>query len=141
MVRPVPSRRNLLRWLSGWLITAILFSQLAVAAYVCPQPPAAADHGAAAMAGMPCAAMMGAASALDPDQPGLCLQHCQFGSTGAQPADHAAAVIVAFVALLLFTLIPTVARPAGGLAWLTRQRRRDRAPPPPHSILHCCHRI
>ena len=141
IVRPVRPRRIPLRWLAGWLIATILFSQLAVAAYVCPQARAAGDHGAAAMAGMPCAAMMGSASALDPDQPGLCLQHCQFGSTGAQPADPASAVVVTFVALLLFTLIPTVARPAGGLVWLTRVRRRDRAPPPPHSILHCCHRI
>lgn len=140
-MRLVHARRLPLRWLSGWLIVAILFSQFAVAAYVCPQARAAADPDAVAMAGMPCAATMGAASALDPDQPGLCLQHCQFGSTSAQPADHAAALVIAFVAWLLFTLIPTATRPAGGLVWLTRERRRDRAPPPPHSILHCCHRL
>lgn len=138
----VHAHRLPLRWLSGWLIAAILFSQLAVAAYVCPQARAAADHGAAAMAGMPCAAMMGAAAALDPDQPGLCLQHCQFGSTGAQPADHGAPLAFGSVAwLLLFTLLPIVPRLASRFAWLARLRRRDRAPPPPHSILHCCHRI
>ncbi len=138
------SRRNLLRWLSCWLITAVLFSQVAVAAHACPQVLARADAGA--MAGMPCAEMMSMApvpdTTLDADQPGLCLQHCQFGSTGGQPADHAAPVGIAIVAwLLLFTLLPTAPRLASRFTWLARQRRRDRAPPPPHSILHCCHRI
>ncbi len=138
--------RTVLRWLSGWLITTILFTQVAVAAYTCPQVLSRADANSSAMVGMPCAETMSKALAsdttLDANQPGLCLQHCQFGSTGGQPADNAAPVGVAIVAwLLLFTLIPTAARPVGGLAWTVRQRRRDRARPPPHSILHCCHRI
>lgn len=135
-------RRNLLRWLSVWLITAIVFSQIAVAAHACPLTPVDGGPGPVAMAGMPCAETMSPAMTLDADQPGLCLQHCQFGSTGGQPADHAVPIAVAVVAwLLLFTLIPTAARLISSSVWLARQHRRDRAPPPPHSILHCCHRI
>ena len=53
------------------------------------------------MAGMPCAEMMAAGLPLDPDQPTLCMQHCQFGST-TQVVDHVPAVfapVTAFPAL------------------------------------------
>ena len=68
---------------------ALLFSQIAVAAYACPamgeRQPGAADT--MAMAGMPCAEMMAAGVPLDPEQPTLCMQHCQFGTT-TQVVDH-----------------------------------------------------
>ncbi len=125
--------RMLRRWLSGWLVMAMLFTQLAIAAYACPQMP---------MPGQPCAEMMTQGIAPDVDQPGLCHQHC-LAQTPTQAADHATPMVVATLALLLFVLLPTAVVRSCGCAWLIRQRRRDRdrAPPPPHSILHCCHRI
>ena len=132
----VLKRRTLLRCLSGWLVTTILFAQVAVAAYVCPSmQPTTSAHAA-----MPCADMAAMAATPDIDQPALCHQHCQ-PEPLQQAADQGVTVATAMVALLLFVLSPTTVTTAGGFTWLTRLRRRDRAPPPPHSILHCCHRI
>lgn len=129
-------RRILLRGLSGWLITTILFAQIAVAAYVCPQ----AQPRSSAHAAMPCADMADMAATPDADQPALCHQHCQ--PDPSQPAvDLEVTAATAMVVLLLFVLSPTAVTSVGGSTGQTRWRRRDRAPPPPHSILHCCHRI
>ena len=55
-------------WLSGWLIALVLFTQLATAAYACPQLSPASDDAAAAMAAMPdCEGSM--PTSMDPDQP------------------------------------------------------------------------
>jgi len=65
--------RRLRRWLSGALGTAILFTQLAVAAYVCP--PSDPVHAVpVAMAGMP--DCHDAEEGADPAQPQLCKAHC-----------------------------------------------------------------
>ncbi len=132
----VTKRPTLLRCLSGWLVTTILFAQVAVAAYVCPPM----QLNTSAHAGMPCANMAAMAATPDVDQPALCHQHCQ-PDPSQQAADQGVTVATAMVALLLFVLSPTTVASAGGFIGLTRLRRRDRAPPPPHSILHCCHRI
>jgi hypothetical protein len=65
--------RRLRRWLSGALGAAILFTQLAVAAYVCP-PSDPARAVPAAMAGMP--DCHEAEVETDVDQPQLCKAHC-----------------------------------------------------------------
>jgi hypothetical protein len=81
--------------LIGLLSVALLFSQIAVAAYACPaMGERAGSADVAAMAGMPCAEMMAAGVPLDPEQPMLCMQHCQFGST-TQVVDHVPAVFAA----------------------------------------------
>ena len=67
-------------WLSGWLIALVLFTQLATAAYACPQLSPAPDDAAAAMAAMPgCHSSM--PTRMDPDQPQLCKAHCETGKT------------------------------------------------------------
>ncbi len=124
-------------------MVAMLFTQLATAAYACPamhsgQPQ---DGGMAGMAGMPCAAMAPASMALDADQPGLCMQHCQFGST-QQPADAPQPFGVAAPALLpLFTLAPAAVTPGLPAAWTAHRRQLERVPRAPHSLVHCCWRI
>ena len=65
--------RRLRRWLSGALGTAILFTQLAVAAYVCP-PTDPARPVPVAMAGMP--DCHEAEEGPDLAQPQLCKAHC-----------------------------------------------------------------
>ena len=65
--------RRLRRWLSGALGTAILFTQLAVAAYVCP-PSDPVQPVPVAMAGM--ADCHEAQEGDDHVQPQLCKAHC-----------------------------------------------------------------
>ena len=66
--------------LSDWLIAVLLFTQLATAAYACPQlAPAPADAVAAMAAMADCDGNMPAS--MDPDQPQLCKAHCEVGQT------------------------------------------------------------
>ena len=51
-----------------FVVLSLLFSQLALASYVCPQESDAQAMAAMAKAGMPCDGM-------DPQQPALCHQH------------------------------------------------------------------
>lgn len=123
---------------------ALLFSQIAVAAYACPAMGERVDRGAVDamdMAGMPCADMMAAGVPLDPEQPALCMQHCQFG-TSTQVVDHVSPVFVPVWALpALFEIsldqgLDSVLGPRE-----VEQRRQDRPPPLALSIAHCCFRI
>jgi len=136
----VNPHRTLRRWLSVWLVLAILFTQIAVAAYACPSMRGEAQADAE-RAGMPCAEMMGAGLALDAEQPGLCLQHCQFGSN-QQPADSQPPLGAAAPVLLpLFRVTPSVATSSLRAAWSGHERARQRVPRTASSILHCCYRI
>jgi hypothetical protein len=87
------------RWLSVWLVIGLLFSQLAVAGYVCPARAATPDAAAHGMPG--CEGMSAApwATPMDPDQPQLCKAHCEQGSQAVDGdrlrAFDAAPVLVA----------------------------------------------
>ncbi len=92
-------------WLSGWLIALVLFTQLATAAYACPQLSPAPDDAVAAMAAMPdCEGSM--PTSMDPDQPQLCKAHCETGKTSvnsqvaAPDAPPAMAVGAALVGIV-----------------------------------------
>lgn len=123
---------------------AVLFSQIAVAAYACPAVGERADLGSAdamAMAGMPCAEMMAAGVPLDPEQPTLCMQHCQFGTT-TQVVDHVSPAFVPVTALpAVFEVSLDQALDPVLSAWAEDERQRDRPPPLALSIAHCCFRI
>lgn len=126
-------------WWSRSLIASLLFLQLASAAYACAMqstPPADAS-----MAGMPCAQAMadGDMAPMDPDQPGLCHEHCKGGSQTIEPAAAATMAVPAMVVLFVIAAPVAPAGDAGG--WHDRQVERGSAPPPPHAILHCCFRI
>ena len=144
IVAPVNFSKRLRARLIGILSMALLFSQIAVAAYACPAMGERADPGAAdmaAMAGMPCAEMMAAGEPLDPDQPTLCMQHCQFGST-SNVVDHVPLVfapVTAFAAL--FTVSFDERLHLALRSWAEDDHLRDRPPPLAHSIAHCCYRI
>jgi hypothetical protein len=132
------------RWLCGTLVLAVLFAQLATAAHACPAGRAAggaADVASAPMAqaAMPCAEMLGAGMPLDADEPGLCQQHCQFGNT-QHCGDAAQPLPMATLALLYVVPQPVLALPAVA-AWGWTGAYRERAPPLPHSIAHCCYRL
>jgi len=100
-----PTRRPT-RWLSSWLGLALLFMQLATAAYACP----AAVQAPVVLAEMPgCSGIM--PGAMDPDQPQLCQAHCQQGSQTVQPTPTsdvpATPVLIAVLDWRHVALLPT----------------------------------
>jgi hypothetical protein len=133
-------RRPLRRGVAAWFVLMIVFAQIDTAAYACELPAAVETSSDASMAGMPCATEAAPAQ-LDPDQPALCLQHCQYGATHAysdappvQPPTGPAYATVVFPA-------PPAALADGALTTPERDRSRNRAPPPTHAVLHCCRRL
>lgn len=131
--------RSLRRIGSGVLACAVLFMQLVTAAHACGQD--GRSGAAAAHAGMPCAGMMDGAAALDADAPGVCQQHCQFGTT--QQAAEPMQLLPVHPALpaMLFVLAPAPVESELSTAWRVRERERERAPPLALSIAHCCYRL
>ena len=128
----------------GILSIALLFSQIALASYACPAMGERYDEVSsdmAAMAGMPCAEMMAAGVPLDPEQPTLCMQHCQFGST-TQVVEHVPPVFAPVTAFpALFTVMVDERLDLCPSTWAEDERLLDRPPPTAHSIAHCCFRI
>ncbi|WIT14310.1 hypothetical protein PFX98_12010 [Paucibacter sediminis] len=106
--------KGLRRWLSGALMVAMLFMQLATAAYACPQLQQRKNmpdcQGMAAMA--------------DPAQPQLCKAHCTQAAQAS--AAHALPDLQCNPAGLLLVQ-PLPAAPAPGLQLLQRA-----APPASH---------
>ncbi|WP_439570544.1 hypothetical protein [Methylibium sp.] len=131
--------RSARTWWSRSLIASLLFLQLASAAYACAMH--STKSADASMAGMPCAQAMAGddSSTMDPDQPGLCHEHCKGGSPTIEPAATAVPGAPALVAL--FAITTPVALPVEARAWLGWRVERDSGPPQPHAILHCCFRI
>lgn len=126
-------------WWARSLIASLLFLQLATASYACAMRSTKATEPS--MAGMPCAQAMAGEdmAAMDPDQPGLCHEHCKGVSQSIEPAAPVAIAVPAMVAL--FVIAAPVAPAAGADGWQAGQVERDSAPPPPLAILHCCWRI
>ncbi len=99
------------------------------------------------MAGMPCAMATAAANAgderpaLDPAQPGLCLEHCKGASQTLDPGHASSVAAPVLVALFVVTAAADASMVAG--VWRAQHRSSASAPPqpPPHTILHCCFRI
>jgi hypothetical protein len=129
------------RWIASILAVVLLATQLATAAYACPQPAMQTPGPAQVMAGMPCEQMRAGAEVVDPDRPALCFKHCHGDASKPQPdaAPSAAAWAPAFV--LLFHLAPWASTAADAPVWAAHRSHRERAPPAPHSIVHCCFRI
>ena len=133
--------RRLRQWLCRGLIGAMLFAQLAVAAYACPgllpAPGAAASESNAAPAAAPAMDCEHMAMSLDKASPTVCAQHCQQDQQSGQTATLAApAVLLTSLYLLapLSTQAPRPSPPRGAQPGLLA------ATSPPHSILHCCFR-
>lgn len=92
-------------WFSGWLVAVLLFTQLATAAYACPQLSPAAAEAVAVMAAMPdCDGTM--PTRMDPEQPQLCKAHCEAGDSSvnsqataldAPPAMAAGAALLGII--------------------------------------------
>ena len=72
MLAAMTLSKRLRRWVSGAMTVAVLFTQLAIAAYVCPAPESNAQ-APVAMEAMPDCHGMGEP---DPAAPQLCKAHC-----------------------------------------------------------------
>ncbi len=94
--------RHPVRWLSSWLVVALLFMQLATALHACPRL-VAADPRPASLGYMPGCDMAGIGLSGYPDDPAglLCRVHCQ---QGQQALDQSPAADLAATPLLLAVL-------------------------------------
>ena len=116
----------------------VLFTQLAIAAYICPELNVGTSNQAMAAVEPPMQSMPGCDQP-DAANPGLCHAHCQDGTSSVDraelPAVSPAAVIVSNI---LAPLRPVVSSPP-------RDEEPDslllRSTSPPISIRHCCFRI
>lgn len=125
-------------WCALLLVASLMFSRLAVAAYLCPAQQAHTPMPMATAAAMPCAEMAAAGQGLDPLQPLLCQQHCQWGQTeqsGSAPGLAAAPMAPAPLWVVLPAAAPVMGLPATGAALAPPQ---ERPPPAPLRTLLCC---
>jgi hypothetical protein len=117
----------------------VLFTQLAVAAYVCPSLLQGDKH-TTTMAGDP-SPMQSMPNCDQPDstEPALCLAHCQDAKSSLDKPDLPAVAPATFIiSSILTALAPPLLAPI-------RDVERDslllRITSPPISIRHCCFRI
>ncbi|KAI3592052.1 hypothetical protein D9X30_2937 (plasmid) [Cupriavidus sp. U2] len=109
--------------------------QLATAAYACAM-------GVHEPAEQPMEAMVSCADMAEQDatqsdgQKALCMGHCQ---ADFKHADHSAPQIPAFIPVLASIIVATPALDATPV-FARHAQTQPRAPPPPHTILHCCFR-
>jgi hypothetical protein len=110
-----------------FVVFALLFSQLALANYVCPTAAAEAeDMGAMEMApGEPCAGMD---MAQDQAQPVLCHQHC---TNAPQTFDPVQLPTVSLPAVVQVLLVPVLQDPAAAESSAYADPGEARPPPDP----------
>jgi len=129
------------RWITGGLVAALLFSQVALAAYACPKLDSEAHAAsmqmadmameeAVAMASMPeCHAMAGA---MDDDAPHLCRAHCSGDSRPAPSLQGLDLQSIAAQAVWMAYVLPAVLAPlfpAEARATYAQADLRTGAPP------------
>jgi hypothetical protein len=113
-----------------FVVLSLLFSQLALANYVCPEPA----QGPAEMpamqtaAGEPCESMgMAAGQAMDQEQPVLCHQHCVNAPQSFDPVQVPAVSLPAVVQVLV---VPHPMDAGATASVVFAQAARERPPPP-----------
>ena len=130
------------RWLRTvvrGLVGALLFAQMAIAAYACPALSStvapAMQMPASFAAPMPdCDAMTGA---MDPSAANLCAEHCKYG----QQSDQASTLTVPAVSLSVLSATAFVAEPRRPQRAAAASLSALVAACPPHTLLHCVYRI
>jgi hypothetical protein len=88
------SRKALRRLVAKIGIVAMLFAQLAVAAYACAAPAGSANSMRAVMADEMSVAMPDC-DQLDAANPNLCLQYCQAGNQSVQTSPQVSVPVIA----------------------------------------------
>ena len=128
--------RSSKRFVARLLLAALLFMQMAVAAYACPGLPSAMGSAVSVSeaAQMPadCAQM----EQLDRATLNLCVAHCQDGQQ-SYDHQHGPSVPPAVLAVLYISLPDFGATASTGHT----SACNTAATSPPHAILHCCFRI
>ena len=110
-----------------WVLVSLLFSQLALANYVCP-PTAAAQSEAMALSmarGEPCDSM---AMERDVGQPVLCHKHCL---SAPQSSDFPPAPAVSLPLALWVLVVPLLTEATEDIAVLRAEVGQTRPPPDP----------
>lgn len=111
-----------------FVVLSLLFSQLALANYVCPQPMRAPAMPAMQMAsGEPCEGME-AGRAVDQEQPVLCYQHCL---NAPQSFDSMQAPAVSLPAVVQVLVVPVVLDASATESVIFARAGRERPPPDP----------
>lgn len=148
--------RRLKQWICRLLVGVLLFAQMAVAGYACPQlsPAGSSQASVSAMASagvasdasvtesddnsaMDMAACCDGMGQPDPDNPNLCAEHAHFGQQSDQTQTPTLPAIL-LASLYVVSTVPELklpTRPAAASASFLA------AASPPHAILHCCFRI
>jgi hypothetical protein len=117
------------RLLAKSVIAAVLFTQLAVAAYACPAVEGPAAVIATMIADDAMHAAMPGCEMGDNDNPNLCLQHCQAGDQSVQTLPHVP--VPAFAAVPTHIAIEPVQVFAGpGISVALALPDRVTSPPP-----------
>jgi hypothetical protein len=122
-------RQTFKRLIARMSATAVLFTQLAVAAYACPAVEGPAAVMAAASADAMHAAMPGCEMNEAAGSPNLCLQHCQAGDQSVQTLPHLAVPPLAAISAL-FVLEPVPIRTGTDVTPATAWAIHVPLPPP-----------
>lgn len=119
-------------------VFSLLYTQLALASYVCP-----AGAGAAGAQEMMSDCAAGASvddcSGMDAERPSLCQAHSQ--KSDPTPDRHELPSVPPFAAAGLSLVVVAIVPPAPRLALASQARLQTRSTAPPLAIQHCCFRI
>lgn len=120
--------RTLQRLVAKIGIGAVLFAQLCVAAYACPELTALAENTPFAMSTVQPSAMPAGCEIPHSHNANLCQQHCQIGTQSVAGAEHVSIPMPATLPLTVVELL----QPASALklATLSVLRERETGPPP-----------
>ena len=122
-------RQTFKRLIARVSVAAVLFTQLAIAAYACPAVEGPAAVIAAASADAMRAAMPGCEMNDGAVTPNLCLQHCQAGDQSVQTLPQVA--VPAFAAVSLVVVFePALSDSGHGNAPMSASPAHAASPPP-----------
>ncbi|QKV55826.1 hypothetical protein HUK68_22910 (plasmid) [Comamonas antarctica] len=116
----MPRSRSIHRLLT-FMVLSLLFYQLALANYVCPQQSAAAAMAEMMAAGEPCAGM-------DTEQPVLC-HH--YSVNAPQSAEWTKVPTPSLPAIIQMLVVPAVVDASSASAWTMATALETRPPPDP----------
>ena len=122
--------RTFKRLIARVAIAAVLFTQLAVAAYACPALTGELGSAPVAVASNQHAGMTGGCQEVDADNSNICQQHCLAGNQSVQAAPHLNIPPVAMMSIGVVDL----GQPASALGVTVLPVLLERITAPPPSI-------
>ena len=110
------------------VVLSLLFSQLALANYVCPTGLSPEPVAMEMPFGEPCESMGMAGKPMDQEQPGLCYQHC---ANAPQSFDPVQVPAVSLPAVVLELVVPLLLDASSSESVVFAHAGRERPPPDP----------